>query len=164
MLFVSLFFPPFLQELPIQRPGSGVILCHLYHQDQDQDNIIGLSSRTSYRPGIIQKVRKASRATQRHGSVHSSVGQVKVPGGVVITSVEAWLITSNCCIRARFATFTSVHPFSEDHGHQVTDEERTVELPALVAAGWVMVEGRDAITKTFTFQNFNEVMCRLGAG
>ncbi|KAK8393474.1 hypothetical protein O3P69_006654 [Scylla paramamosain] len=22
-------------ELPIQRPGSGVILCHLYHQDQD---------------------------------------------------------------------------------------------------------------------------------
>ncbi|XP_063845218.1 putative pterin-4-alpha-carbinolamine dehydratase isoform X3 [Scylla paramamosain] len=137
MLFVSLFFPPFLQELPIQRPGSGVILCHLYHQDQDQDNIIGLSSRTSYRPGIIQKVRKASRATQRHGSVHSSVGQ-------------------NCCIRARFATFTSVHPFSEDHGHQVTDEERTVELPALVAAGWVMVEGRDAITKTFTFQNFNE--------
>ncbi|XP_063856321.1 chromatin-remodeling complex ATPase chain Iswi-like isoform X4 [Scylla paramamosain] len=38
MLFVSLFFfSPFLQELPIQRPGSGVILCHLYHQDQDQD-------------------------------------------------------------------------------------------------------------------------------
>ncbi|KAK8377536.1 hypothetical protein O3P69_013876 [Scylla paramamosain] len=23
------------KELPIQRPGSGVILCHLYHQDQD---------------------------------------------------------------------------------------------------------------------------------
>ncbi|XP_063845236.1 pterin-4-alpha-carbinolamine dehydratase-like isoform X5 [Scylla paramamosain] len=147
MLFVSLFFPPFLQELPIQRPGSGVILCHLYHQDQDQDNIIGLSSRTSYRPGIIQKVRKASRATQRHGSVHSSVGTAALGPG----------------LRPSLLSTLSVRTMATKL-QKLTDEERTVELPALVAAGWVMVEGRDAITKTFTFQNFNEVMCRLGAG
>lgn len=39
---------------------------------------------------------------------------------------------------------------------KLTDEERTSELAALMAAGWTMVEGRDAITKTFTFQNFNK--------
>ena len=38
---------------------------------------------------------------------------------------------------------------------QLTESERAVRLPALFASGWKMVEGRDAITKTFQFADFN---------
>lgn len=38
----------------------------------------------------------------------------------------------------------------------LTDSEREAQLPALFATGWQLVEGRDALTKTFTFANFVE--------
>ncbi|KAB0266453.1 4a-hydroxytetrahydrobiopterin dehydratase [Microvirga brassicacearum] len=37
---------------------------------------------------------------------------------------------------------------------RLTDEERAEMLPAL--EGWALVEGRDAIHKTFVFGDFNE--------
>uniref|UniRef100_A0A0P4VYV7 4a-hydroxytetrahydrobiopterin dehydratase n=1 Tax=Scylla olivacea TaxID=85551 RepID=A0A0P4VYV7_SCYOL len=37
---------------------------------------------------------------------------------------------------------------------KLTEQQRASELAPLLAAGWVMVEGRDAIVKTFTFQDF----------
>ncbi|MBC56816.1 MAG: 4a-hydroxytetrahydrobiopterin dehydratase [Confluentimicrobium sp.] len=36
----------------------------------------------------------------------------------------------------------------------LTEQERATALAPLLAAGWQMVEGRDAISKTFTFPNF----------
>uniref|UniRef100_A0A0P4W777 4a-hydroxytetrahydrobiopterin dehydratase n=1 Tax=Scylla olivacea TaxID=85551 RepID=A0A0P4W777_SCYOL len=39
-------------------------------------------------------------------------------------------------------------------GEKLTEQQRASELAPLLAAGWVMVEGRDAIVKTFTFQDF----------
>jgi 4a-hydroxytetrahydrobiopterin dehydratase len=39
---------------------------------------------------------------------------------------------------------------------KLTEAQRTELLTPLMAAGWRMVEGRDAITKTFTFANFVE--------
>ena len=39
---------------------------------------------------------------------------------------------------------------------KLTEAQRTELLAPLMAAGWRMVEGRDAITKTFTFANFVE--------
>jgi 4a-hydroxytetrahydrobiopterin dehydratase len=39
---------------------------------------------------------------------------------------------------------------------KLTDAQRTDFLAPLMAAGWRMVEGRDAITKTYKFANFVE--------
>ena len=39
---------------------------------------------------------------------------------------------------------------------KLTDAERAAELAPLLDAGWQMVEGRDAITKTYVFRNFVE--------
>jgi 4a-hydroxytetrahydrobiopterin dehydratase len=39
---------------------------------------------------------------------------------------------------------------------RLTDAERAEHLPALQAAGWRLVEGRDAIAKSFTFGSFVE--------
>jgi len=36
------------------------------------------------------------------------------------------------------------------------DATRAAELPALLAAGWAMVEGREAIRREFLFGDFNE--------
>lgn len=38
----------------------------------------------------------------------------------------------------------------------LTEEERAACLPALFQSGWTPVEGRDALTKTFVFLDFNE--------
>lgn len=38
----------------------------------------------------------------------------------------------------------------------MTDPIKTEDREALLAAGWEMVDGRDAIMKTFTFKNFVE--------
>ena len=38
----------------------------------------------------------------------------------------------------------------------LTGAEREADLAPLLANGWAMVEGRDAIAKTFTFANFIE--------
>ena len=38
----------------------------------------------------------------------------------------------------------------------LTDTEREADLAPLLANGWTMVEGRDAIAKTFIFANFIE--------
>ena len=37
---------------------------------------------------------------------------------------------------------------------KLTQAERDADLPALFDSGWAMVDGRDAITKTFVFKNF----------
>ena len=39
---------------------------------------------------------------------------------------------------------------------KLTEAQRSEMLAPLFAAGWQMVEGRDAIAKTFTFANFVE--------
>ncbi|PKP84917.1 MAG: 4a-hydroxytetrahydrobiopterin dehydratase, partial [Alphaproteobacteria bacterium HGW-Alphaproteobacteria-2] len=39
---------------------------------------------------------------------------------------------------------------------KLTDAEREAELGPLLAAGWQMVEGRDAIRRVFAFRNFVE--------
>ena len=39
---------------------------------------------------------------------------------------------------------------------QLTQSERDEHLPSLLASGWSMVDGRDAIAKTFQFADFNE--------
>lgn len=39
---------------------------------------------------------------------------------------------------------------------KLTDVERETELGPLLATGWEMVEGRDAIRRVFTFRNFVE--------
>lgn len=39
---------------------------------------------------------------------------------------------------------------------KLSDAERAEALPALEAAGWSLVEERDAIAKTFRFRNFVE--------
>ena len=39
---------------------------------------------------------------------------------------------------------------------KLSDEERSSKLEHLRTAGWEMVEGRDAIKKSFQFQDFNE--------
>jgi 4a-hydroxytetrahydrobiopterin dehydratase len=39
---------------------------------------------------------------------------------------------------------------------KLTDEDRDAALAPLLESGWHMVEGRDAITKTFVFRNFIE--------
>ena len=36
----------------------------------------------------------------------------------------------------------------------LTETERATDLPALHATGWTLVDGRDAIEKTFTFKTF----------
>ena len=41
---------------------------------------------------------------------------------------------------------------------KLSDQARADELPALLNNGWEMVEGRDAIVKTFTFRNFIDAM------
>jgi 4a-hydroxytetrahydrobiopterin dehydratase len=38
----------------------------------------------------------------------------------------------------------------------LSDQDRAEHLPPLTSSGWVLVEGRDAITKTFVFKNFVE--------
>ncbi len=41
---------------------------------------------------------------------------------------------------------------------KLSEEERKQKVePLLTESGWKMVEGRDAINKTFMFKNFNEV-------
>ena len=37
---------------------------------------------------------------------------------------------------------------------KLTMAERSDDLAKLLASGWAMVEGRDAITKTYVFRNF----------
>lgn len=37
---------------------------------------------------------------------------------------------------------------------KLTDADRENALAPLLAAGWAMVDGRDAITRTYTFANF----------
>ena len=47
---------------------------------------------------------------------------------------------------------------------RLSGETRTRALEALQGRGWTMVEGRDAVHKTFQFKNFNEafgVMSRV---
>jgi 4a-hydroxytetrahydrobiopterin dehydratase len=39
---------------------------------------------------------------------------------------------------------------------KLTEAERATELAPLLYAGWQMVEGRDAIAKTYVFRNFVE--------
>ena len=39
---------------------------------------------------------------------------------------------------------------------KLTEAERTADLDPLLAAGWAMVDGRDAIRKTFEFSDFVE--------
>ena len=39
---------------------------------------------------------------------------------------------------------------------KLTDTERTEQIEPLLGTGWTMVEGRDAIHKTFVFKNFVE--------
>ena len=39
---------------------------------------------------------------------------------------------------------------------KLTDAERAAELAPLLDAGWQMVDGRDAIAKTYVFRNFVE--------
>ena len=39
---------------------------------------------------------------------------------------------------------------------QLTRSEREEHLQGLLASGWSLVEGRDAITKTFQFADFSE--------
>lgn len=39
---------------------------------------------------------------------------------------------------------------------KITEDDRLSKLAHLKAAGWEMVEGRDAIKKTFQFKDFNE--------
>ena len=39
---------------------------------------------------------------------------------------------------------------------KLSDEERASQLEHLKTAGWEMVDGRDAIKKSFQFQDFNE--------
>ncbi|WP_127902078.1 4a-hydroxytetrahydrobiopterin dehydratase [Solirhodobacter olei] len=39
---------------------------------------------------------------------------------------------------------------------KLTDPARTEALQPLLEAGWTLVEGRDAITRTFSFKNFVE--------
>jgi 4a-hydroxytetrahydrobiopterin dehydratase len=49
---------------------------------------------------------------------------------------------------------------------KLSETERAEALPPLEAAGWVRVEGRDAIAKTYRFANFVEAfgwMTRVGA-
>ncbi len=36
------------------------------------------------------------------------------------------------------------------------EHKRGAKLPALFSTGWAMVDGRDAITKTFRFKNFRQ--------
>jgi 4a-hydroxytetrahydrobiopterin dehydratase len=38
---------------------------------------------------------------------------------------------------------------------KLTDDARATALPALTAMGWTLTEGRDAIHKTFRFQDFS---------
>lgn len=40
---------------------------------------------------------------------------------------------------------------------KLTEEERSTKLSDLKAAGWSMVEGRDALYKEFVFKDFNQV-------
>jgi 4a-hydroxytetrahydrobiopterin dehydratase len=40
--------------------------------------------------------------------------------------------------------------------HKLEGDDRAKALEALAEHGWSEVEGRDAITKTFTFSDFNE--------
>lgn len=42
----------------------------------------------------------------------------------------------------------------ESMADKLTDHERNEQLPYLQLAGWNPVKGRDAITKTFRFDNF----------
>jgi 4a-hydroxytetrahydrobiopterin dehydratase len=46
--------------------------------------------------------------------------------------------------------------FFNDSQSKLTEQEREEQLKPLLAAGWSMVEGRDAIYKEFLFKNFNE--------
>ncbi len=39
---------------------------------------------------------------------------------------------------------------------KLTDDERKEQLDPLLSNGWAMVDGRDAIKKTFEFKNFIE--------
>ena len=39
---------------------------------------------------------------------------------------------------------------------KLSDEARSSDLAPLLATGWALVEGRDAITKSFVFGNFVE--------
>lgn len=39
---------------------------------------------------------------------------------------------------------------------KLTQTDRTEQLAPLIEAGWTMVDGRDAITRTYTFGNFVE--------
>ena len=39
---------------------------------------------------------------------------------------------------------------------QLTSKEREALIPTLVATGWSLVDGRDAITKTFRFKTFRD--------
>jgi len=39
---------------------------------------------------------------------------------------------------------------------RLSDAERAEKLPALQAAGWALVDGRDAVHKTFSFKDFTE--------
>ncbi len=39
---------------------------------------------------------------------------------------------------------------------KLTDQQRATELAALLANGWQMVEGRDAIARQFKFKTFNQ--------
>ncbi len=39
---------------------------------------------------------------------------------------------------------------------KLTETDRTEQLASLMEAGWTLVDGRDAITKTYTFGNFVE--------
>ena len=47
--------------------------------------------------------------------------------------------------------------FQSARGNLLTGTEREEKLNPLLASGWTLVEGRDAIYKEYVFKNFNEV-------
>lgn len=47
---------------------------------------------------------------------------------------------------------------------RLTGETREMALAELTAAGWTLVEGRDAVAKTFKFKNFVEAFGWMTCG
>ncbi|KAG4068623.1 hypothetical protein HA402_002314 [Bradysia odoriphaga] len=64
-----------------------------------------------------------------------------------------------------FGSSTTVQNSSKRKMAKLTEAERSTVLNPLLAKGWTLVNGRDAIYKEFIFKDFNEafgVMARVG--
>ncbi|KAJ6632690.1 Pterin-4-alpha-carbinolamine dehydratase [Pseudolycoriella hygida] len=110
----------------------------------------------------IQQQRKADQG--RHNQLQQ-VFYNELKSKQLLNLSTSSLLTGTTQSIQYFGTSTSFQTSAKREMTKLTEEARSTFLAPLLAKGWNMVNGRDAIYKEFIFKDFNEafgVMARVG--